>query len=801
MKLIIAEKPSVAKQLRDALEPLARSGGKPGLFVGYKYTFCCALGHLFTYKMPEEINKDYEKWTLDNIPFDLPKEIPLKLSDKIRKDYFAVLEKEITSNKYDEIIIATDPDREGQGIYERIRSMIKNFPNIPETRIWIDEWTPELLVQAVNNRKPNSNYQGLKDAAECRAVEDYLVGLTSTRALTCKYGGFGNVISAGPVQTPTLYMIVKRENEINNFKSETYYNLYLIIKADDGSEVIMSHNSDEHLSETDVKNLKTKLLNSIANNQCYIEKETKKTQKRPLKLPNATDIQKELNILYGFDADKSSNLLQTLYQDKGLTTYPGTKAQEISQSASKMALKPLQNILASQKDLADIPFGEEIAQAVEQNSSISSNCVTSEGLAHEAITPVFGSIKPNTITSLTQDERRCYELVVRRYIQAFYPNAVFADTLLKTTIDGELFQTKGRVIEELGFMAITGAPKDTILPNVSEGYHDVVDFQPKEVITTPPPRYTTATILEAMEKASRFVDNKHYADILKDKKVNGIGTDRTRNIILKSLELRHYYTIKGKSLIPSQKAMQLFEVLPENTHLDTPAFKARMEEELEWVEKGEMSKEDYLNKVYKEVEDMVEAIRNDTISRTISDGSTTFEEVCPNCGQPLTSTDKVVKCKQCNFIIYKNFKGKKLTDSQIKTLLQGKTTSVIKGFEKKDGGTFDAKLKLDENNQISFVFEDKDNIIGKCPRCGGDIIESIKGYKCTSPDYSFMIWKNNALLQSQKKKLTTKMVKDLLNNDKMLVKGFTSPKKGTKYDAYLSLEDTGKYVNIKMSFK
>ena len=126
--------------------------------------------------------KDYKKWTLDNIPFDLPKEIPLKLSDKIRKDYFAVLEKEITSNKYDEIIIATDPDREGQGIYERIRSMIKNFPNIPETRIWIDEWTPELLVQAVNNRKPNSNYQGLKDAAECRAVEDYLVGLTSTRA-------------------------------------------------------------------------------------------------------------------------------------------------------------------------------------------------------------------------------------------------------------------------------------------------------------------------------------------------------------------------------------------------------------------------------------------------------------------------------------------------------------------------------------------------------------------------------------------------------------------------------------------
>ena len=350
-------------------------------------------------------------------------------------------------------------------------------------------------------------------------------------------------------------------------------------------------------------------------------------------------------------------------------------------------------------------------------------------------------------------------------------------------------------------MAITGAPKDTILPNVSEGYHDVVDFQPKEVVTTPPPRYTTATILEAMEKASRFVDNKHYADILKDKKVNGIGTDRTRNIILKSLELRHYYTIKGKSLIPSQKAMQLFEVLPENTHLDTPAFKARMEEELEWVEKGEMSKEDYLNKVYKEVEDMVEAIRNDTISRTISDGSTTFEEVCPNCGQPLTSTDKVVKCRQCNFIIYKNFKGKKLTDSQIKTLLQGKTTSVIKGFEKKDGGTFDAKLKLDENNQISFVFEDKDNVIGKCPRCGGDIIESIKGYKCTSPDCSFMIWKNNALLQSQKKKLTTKMVKDLLNNDKILVKGFTSPKKGTKYDAYLSLEDTGKYVNIKMSFK
>ena len=801
MKLIIAEKPSVSKQLRDAIEPNAHSGGKPGLFIGKNYTFCCALGHLFTYKYPEEIDSKYKKWTLEDLPFNLPKDIPLKLTNKVTSEYFSVLKTEILSGKYDEFIVATDPDREGEAIYERVKKMIFPFPSIPESRIWIDEWTPELLKNALKDRKPISNYDGLKDAADCRAIEDYLVGLTGTRALTCKYGNFGNVVSAGPVQTPTLYMIVKREKEINNFKSETYYNLYLVVKSDDSNEIILNHKCDKHFSLNDADNLKNKLMNSLVNNQCYIEKETKKTQKRPMKLPNATDIQKELNVLYGFSADKSSALLQTLYQDKGLTTYPGTKAQEISRSAAKMALKPLQNILASQKNLEDIPFGEEIANAVDNNYSISSNCVTDEGLAHEAITPVYGSIKPGTISSLTSDERKCYELIVRRYIQAFYPNAVFEDTILTTTINDETFQAKGRIIENLGFMAITGVPKDINLPKISEGNHDIIKFDKKEVITTPPPRYTTATLLDAMVNASRFVDDKHYADILKDKKVNGIGTDRTRDVILKSLEDKNYYYLKGKSIVPSQKAMQLFDVLPENTHLDTPAFKARMEEELEWVETGKMTKEDYLNKVYKEVEDMVLAIRNDINIKKIADGTTTFEEVCPNCGQPLTSTDKVVKCNQCNFILYKNIREKKLTEAQLKTLLQGKTTGIIKGFKKKDGGSYDAKLKLDNNHQITFVFEDKDNIIGKCPRCGGDIIESIKGYKCTSSDCSFMIWKNNAFLQSQKKKLTTKMVKDLLNNDKILVKGFTSPKKGTKYDAYLFLEDTGKYVNIKMSFK
>lgn len=802
-KLIIAEKPSVSRSLKEAIEPLAKSGGKPGLFYGQKYTFCCSLGHLFTYQMPEEIDERYAKWDINALPFNLPDKIPLKLTNNICKQYFDVLKDEILSEKYDEIIIATDADREGQGIYSRIRTMIPNFPKVKESRIWVMEWTPESLLNAMNTRKLNSNYNGLRDAAECRAIEDYLVGLTSTRALSCKYGGYNNIISAGPVQTPTLYMVVKREKEIQEFKSKTYYKLLLNIIADDGTLVTLNHKTDEQFSKNDAEILKNKLSSKINNNsgQCFLNVEEKETQKKPYKLPNATDIQKEMNVLYGFTADKSSQLLQTLYQDKGLTTYPGTKAREISEAAAKIALQPLKQILASHPDISDIPYNEEIQNVLKNNYCISSNCVTSEGLAHEAITPVFGSIKKDTIKNLTADERKCYEVVLKRFVQAFYPNAIFNDTILTAEIDNQIFYTKGRVIKNLGFMAITGVPKDVILPKVSEGNHLVDNISIKDVVTTPPARYTTATLLDAMENASRFIDDKHYADILKDKKINGIGTDRTRNVILNSLEEKHYFMIKGKTIYPSEKAMQLFEVLPENTHLDTPAFKARMEEELEWVESGKMSKNDYLKKVYKEVENIVYAIKNDVNNKIISDGISNIEAVCPKCGNPLKSTDKVVKCDNCDFIIFKKVAEKTLTEAQIKQLLQGKTTSIIKGFKKKDGGTFDAKLKLDNNQKIIFVFEDTENIIGKCPRCGNDIIESIKGYKCTNKTCEFMIWKNNNFLQKQKKKITTKLVKDLLTHDKVLVKNFTSPTKGTHYDAYLALEDTGKYVNIKMLFK
>lgn len=698
MKLIIAEKPNVAKDLKNALEPSAqfvRTAGS-GYYKGSKFIITCSLGHIITHKQPKDIDEKYNEYSFEYIPFPI-RPLPLQIGEGPRKGYYNTLRDVILKEKYDEIIVATDPDREGQGIYERIKRYMKGFPTaIPESRIWIKEWTKEGLTNAYRNRDKNSNYKGLGDAAECRAYDDYSFGMNGTVACTAR---FKNFLPVGRVQTAVNAIIVQRENQILNFVPQKYRAISLVIASDEpGKSLELKHKTEDKLSDEAAHLLYRRLSNYSSVKVCVSKK---KTNKRPMKLGGQTDFLQVMNKKYGYDAKKTSDLLQTLYQDKKLTTYPGTEAHEISESAAKMALSPLKNLLG--KVNSDID--RLIQKVFDNNWHIASHCVTNKELAHEAITPVFGSINADVISSLKEDEKNCYLEIVKRYLQAFYPAAQFEETLVETALEGEKFETKGKVLIEPGFLEVVGKGDDTLVPSVSDGHtYSLLEIKNEEKETKPPVRYTEDTLLDAMKNAGRFVEDKHYADILKSEEVEGIGTGRTRSVILDTLKKREYYVVKKKTIFPTQKAIDLINALPENIMITSPVMTAMLEEELKLVEEGKVSKEAHMDLTDKKVREMIEAIKH--ASGTVaSKTEASIIAKCPKCGDDVLENSKAFSCsKKCGFVLFKEDKffaslGKKMTKTYAKGLIEKRQVVVKDIVSKKTGNKYDLIVKADFSGQ------------------------------------------------------------------------------------------------------
>lgn len=802
MKLIIAEKPNVAKELKNALEPGAsfvKTGGF-GYFKGNKFIIACSLGHIVVQKQPKEIDEDYGSFSFEHLPFPI-RPIPLKIGEHPAKGYYNTLRDVILKEKYDEIIVATDPDREGQGIYERIKAFMKGFPqNILETRMWIKEWTNEGLRNAFLNRVPNAEYKSLGDAAECRAYDDYCFGMNGTVACSTRFNKF---LSAGRVQTPVTAILVARENEIAHFKPELYQAVALVVGSDEpGKSVELKHKTDRHLSETEADALYGALLPCRSVQLAVSEKESKK---KPLKLAGQTDFLQVMNKKYGYNAEKTSDLLQTLYQDKKLTTYPGTEAHEISESAAKEALKPLRNLVGKVS-----PEMDALINPVFKNGwSIAKHCVTNKELAHEAITPVFGSVSAEVIQGLTEAERNCYLEVIKRYLQAFYPPAVFRETEISTVAAGETFTASGKVLVSEGYLKVDGKGEDNVIPHVTDkNRYPVLEIKNEEKETKPPARYTEATLLEAMKNAGRFVDDKHYSDILKSEEVAGIGTGRTRPVILKTLKKHGYYSVRGKSIYASQMAMELIGLLPKDIFITSPIMTAMLEEDLKLVEEGRKSKEQHMDETDKKVVEMIESIRNVQGSMSAYDDKDILCK-CPKCGgdvlvKPFKTKDgkalnAFVCSEKCGVALFENDKffaslGKKLGKPQAKELLtKGKTT--LSGLVSKTSGKqYDLSVKLNiSETGISYETElPKPAVLCKCPRCSADIIEGPKAFSC-SANCGIVLYKKDKFFAALGKKMTTTYAKSLLTKGQVPVEGIVSQKTGRKYDAVVKVDFSGQW--------
>lgn len=799
-KLLIAEKPSVAKQLKEMLAPRAKYTNV-AQFVGYyedsRYIFAAAAGHLFQLKEPEKLNPKYEEWDIDDLPMDLPRKWPLQIN-KNAKNTFALIKQLSQRNDIDEIIVCTDPDREGQLIWGYIEEMLPPL-NVRISRAWFTEWSQEKMTEAINNRRPNSDYKDLERAGRCRAIDDAVEGYNDSRAISCKFGSYGNVFSIGRVQTFTQNLIYQREKEIESFVPEKYSTLDLVTTSDSDQSLKLEHKTDHHWTSSDLQILKKKIEQDPT---IILHTETARKTKKVKKLYSTNDILKEMGSLYKLSSKRTTQILQDLYQKYALTTYPRTDAREISKSnAENHALNALKNLQGL--GLMD----NEIKKVFDNKWTISNSVISNaDSLAHEAITPVFGSIDPSNIQQLKEDEKKVYIAIVRRYLQAFYPKAIFDETTVTGTKENETFEAKGKTFIDKGFMEITGIEKDSVLPPISDGKtYEIIDYEIKDKVTTPPARYTESTLLEAMENAGRFVEDKQEKAILKN--VKGVGTGATRASIIETLYKRDYIEKKEKTIYPTQKTMELMEKLPP-TPLTSASSTARMEMLLDDIQAGKLSSDAFLDEVDQRTKSFVETVKSMN-GYAIANNQKSIG-TCPICGQPVIETPKGWQCAGwrdhgCKFMIWKTISGKTISEKNAKDLIEKGKTGTIRGFTSRKGTKFDASLTWgkDENGKTDHthvVFDFSKPALCQCPKCGGNIVENEKAFSCENwrSGCKTTIWKN-ALSFRGAKDITKADAKKLFSG-KVIKMKFVSKKGKTYYGNVFYNKDTNKIEISSVSF-
>lgn len=708
MKLILTEKPDVSRQVKDALAPDAKfmtfattKQGKVGYYENKEFLICNTVGHIVEILPPNEINESFN-WDLNALPYDLPKDLPTKIS-KDKKDIFKAIQYCFDKHSYDEIIIATDGDREGQNIWRKIRKHLKKYKPKKEMRMWLSEWTSEGIKKSYKNRFENAKKENLGLAAQCREEADYKWGMQGTVAVTKKYQNYGkSVASIGRVMTPTLGFVVQRENDILNFIPEPYKNLIIESKTDEKENILLKHIPKETWTLQDSNNLEKK-LNKIK--KVKIEKEVKKTSKKSPQLYDGTSIMQDMNKRYGFSAKKTTDIIQKLYQTYTLTTYPGTNDTKISQGTADNAYDAFKNLKGLYPDIVN--------EITKNKWKVSKHVVTTEDLPHEAITPVFGTANLSNISKLTNDELKVYQAICERFLAVFYPDAQFEDTKVSTTVENEVFRNSGKVVLEKGWMKVLGVSSDTILPKITNGKeYNVVNIISEEKMTTPPSRFTEDGLIDAMKHAGRYVNDKEAKSILNN--VEGLGTTRTRASIIENLKNKEYISLNKKTIFPTEKAMKLFEALPE-VAIKSPIMTSEFESLFHSVEEGKLSKDNCMNKLDKELHTFIKKVKEDKgevqinsssfNSTTSSTSKSNLGLTCPRCGKEMRENSLSYYCVDyngCKFSVWKEIAKKKISLTVVKELVNKGETKTLKGMRRKTGETFDAKLYIKEDGKIGF---------------------------------------------------------------------------------------------------
>jgi len=557
MKLIITEKPSVAKTIAQAL-------GKPRYTEDYyqvdDWTITWAYGHLLTLKMPEDYNPDYKKWKLEDLPIK-PKKFefePISPDHKKRLEAIKKLWKQA-----DVVYCATDAGREGELIFRLIWDYVGDKKK-PVKRVWLQTLTPNGIKNAINEAKDISNYDNLYRAALDRSLADWIVGINLTRAVTLKQNQKGQVFSIGRVQTPTLAIITKREEEIQKFSSKLSYSPILVF---DGYQL----KCDKTFP---TKEEALNFVKPLVGKEVTLKFEQKETKDAPALLPSLADLQKEMP----WKAKKTLDTLQALYE-KQLVSYPRTDSNYLPEDMSTQ----VQHIVAMLGDRTD----EQYAKKPHDPKRIYDNSKVSD---HYAVIPLT---KPS---GLSGDEKTLFEYIVKRFLSVFYPPAVNTVQTVSCEYKGVKFSTQRVSTKDPSWYKHfpDKIKSDKFIPEVNKA--TVIDRKVEKVKTNPPPRWTDSTLIDAMEHAGRFIDEKNLKDAIRDK---GIGTPATRADIIERLISVGYVQRNKRSLVPTDKGMAIIQWLEEHGmgELTKPELTAEWEDRLEQIAAGKERADKFLSDI------------------------------------------------------------------------------------------------------------------------------------------------------------------------------------------------------------
>lgn len=616
--LVLAEKPSVG---RDIAKVLKSNQNKGSYIEGNKYVITWALGHLVGLQDPEGYDEKYKTWSIETLPM-LPKYMKLTVLKKTSKQFYEV-KKLLNRNDIEEIVIATDAGREGELVARWI--IEKAGVKKPIKRLWISSQTDKAILDGFKNLKPGSQYENLYKAAVCRAEADWIVGLNATRALTCKYNA---QLSAGRVQSPTLAMIVDREDEIKNFKPKDFYTISA--KANGISLQWVNKDNNLRIFNEEAAN---KILNNLKGHDAKIISitETPKKKFSPA-LYDLTELQRDANKIWGYSAKQTLSIMQRLYENHKILTYPRTDSRYISTDVVSTIPERLKAISIGEYRMAS---SEILKGKINVSKSFVDNSKVSD---HHAIIPT--EKKPN-LSNLSSEERHIYDLVVKRFLSVLMPPFEYIQTNIKAEINKEIFIAKGQVIKSKGWKALYNKEiiddnskeddlKDQVLPKLNNG--DLLKINSVDLSkgqTKPPARFNEGTLLSAMENPQKYISiDKDSAKTLNE--TGGLGTVATRADIIEKLFNSFVIEKKGKEIIPTSKGRQLIDLVPKE--LKSPLLTAKWEKKLDGISKGKEDSNLFIKEMRNYAVALIESIKG-TDSKFIHDNKT--GKKCPNCGKYL----------------------------------------------------------------------------------------------------------------------------------------------------------------------
>ncbi|ABK61654.1 DNA topoisomerase III [Clostridium novyi] len=636
--LILAEKPSVGRDIARVLN--CKKGGN-GFLEGDKYIVTWALGHLVTLADPEAYDNKYKSWNIEDLPM-IPKHLKLVVIKKSGKQ-FNTVKAQMNRKDVGEIVIATDAGREGELVARWIieKAHIKK----PIKRLWISSVTDKAIKDGFKNLKDGREYNNLYKSAIARAEADWLVGINATRALTCKYNA---QLSCGRVQTPTIAMIAQREEEIKNFKPKTYYGIEAksdklkLVWQDSRSNDIKTFNKDK--CENIIKNIKNKDAKVVEVNKV-------KKKKFSPQLYDLTELQRDANKIFNFSAKETLSIMQRLYENHKVLTYPRTDSRYLTEDVVDTIKDRLK---ACGVGVYGKYANKLLKGTIKGNKSFVDNTKVSD---HHAIIPTEQKF---ALASLSDNERKIYDLVVKRFFAVLYPPFEYEKTTIKAKIGEENFIAKGKVVLANGWKEVYSNDfeddmedelKEQILPSINKGDSIKINSISKTTGETKPPKpFNEATLLSAMENPVKYMSGESKELKKTIGETGGIGTVATRADIIEKLFNTFLIEKRGKDIFITSKGKQLLDLVPEE--LKSPALTAEWEQKLTAISKGKLNKDKFLSEIKDYSKDTVNEIKNSK-EKFKHDNMTRVK--CPECGKYMLEVNgkkgKILVCqdRECGY--------------------------------------------------------------------------------------------------------------------------------------------------------